>query len=257
LLCGIHPVAMPRQARLDAPGRLHHVMVRGLDRQLLFREDADREDFVARVAMLAASGAWQVYAWALLPNHLHLVVRTGAHPLARSMRSLLTGYAGAFNRRHKRTGHLVQNRYKSIIVEEEVYMLELVRYLHLNPVRALARFPWMGHSALLGAVPRPWQDTATILAQFGPTGRRPELQGCGGVSAGGPPWPPSAGAARPLSATSASWAVAPSWRPCARRCSRWGPRRGPSSPCLPSSPGFARRLASHRRPRSRGAAGGR
>lgn len=121
------------------------------------------------------------------------------------MPSLLTGYAGAFNRRHRRKGHRVQNRYKSIVVEEEVYMLELVRYLHLNPVRAqvvpdlraLARFPWTGHSALLGAVPRPWQDTTTILAQFGPTarrarrayqayvqagrpqGRRPELQGGG------------------------------------------------------------------------------
>lgn len=196
---------MPRQPRLDAPGTLHHVMVRGLDRQLLFRADADREDFVARVAKLAASGAWQVYAWALLPNHLHLLVRTGTRPLARTMRSLLTGYAGAFNRRHKRSGHLVQNRYKSIVVEEAPYMLELVRYLHLNPVRAqvvpdlraLARYPWAGHSTLLGAVPRPWQETATILAQFGPTtrrarrayrafvqaglpqGRRPELQGGG------------------------------------------------------------------------------
>jgi hypothetical protein len=121
------------------------------------------------------------------------------------MRSLLTGYAGAFNRRHKRVGHLFQNRYKSIVVEEEAYLLELVRYLHLNPVRAkvlpdlpaLDRSLWTGHSALLGTVPRAWQDTATILAQFGPTprrarrayrafvqdglpqGRRPELQGGG------------------------------------------------------------------------------
>lgn len=160
---------------------------------------------MARLAGLAASGAWRVYAWALLPNHLHLLVRTGARPLARAMRSLLTGYAGAFNRRHKRAGHLVQNRYKSIVVEDEPYLLELVRYLHLNPVRAqvisdlraLDRYPWTGHSALLGAVPRAWQDTATILAQFGPTaprarkaywafvraglprGHRPELQGGG------------------------------------------------------------------------------
>ena len=87
------------------------------------------------------------------------------------------GYAGAFNRRHKRVGHLFQNRYKSIVVEEEPYLLELVRYLHLNPVRAkvvpdcrrLDRFPWTGHSALLGTVPRAWQETASILAQFGPS----------------------------------------------------------------------------------------
>jgi hypothetical protein len=121
------------------------------------------------------------------------------------MRSLLTGYAGAFNRRHKRVGHLFQNRYKSIVVEEEPYLLELVRYLHLNPMRAkvapdlrrLAKYPWTGHSGLLGTVPRPWQDTQTILAQFGPTpsrarkayqafiadgipqGHRPDLQGGG------------------------------------------------------------------------------
>ena len=196
---------MPRQPRLDAPETLHHVMVRGIERTTLFREDADREDFVARLAALAEQGALIVYAWALLPNHAHLLVRTGHRPLARSMRSLLTGYAGAFNRRHQRAGHLFQNRYKSIVVETEAYLLELVRYLHLNPIRAkvlpdlrsLDRYPWTGHSALVGTVPRPWQETATILAQFGPTrrrarlayrtfvrdglsqGRRPELQGGG------------------------------------------------------------------------------
>ncbi len=196
---------MPRQPRLDAPETLHHVMVRGLERRAIFKDDADRDDFLVRLAALAEAGAWTVYAWALLPNHAHLLVRTGTRPLARSMRSLLTGYAGAFNRRHKRVGHLFQNRYKSIVVEAESYLLELVRYLHLNPVRiklvpdvrALDRSPWTGHSALLGRVPRPWQDTATILAQFGPTrrralrayrafvaagvsqGRRPELQGGG------------------------------------------------------------------------------
>jgi putative transposase len=196
---------MPRQPRLDAPNALHHVMVRGIERTALFRDETDRTDFVARLAALAEQGAWTVYAWALLPNHAHLLVRTGRRSLPRSMRSLLTGYAGAFNRRHRRGGHLFQNRYRSIVVEEEPYLLELVRYLHLNPLRAkltptlrtLDRFPWTGHSALLGTRPRPWQDTTTILAHFGPTrrralaayrafvaagipqGRRPELQGGG------------------------------------------------------------------------------
>jgi REP element-mobilizing transposase RayT len=180
-------------------------MGRGLDRQLTFRDDRDREDFIQRLTTLVEKGALTVYAWALLPNHFHLLVRTGVHPLPRSMRSLLTGYAGAFNRRHKRTGHLFQNRYKSIVVEEERYLLELVRYLHLNPLRrgmapdlrTLDRYPWSGHSALLGTVPRAWQETRTILARFGSTrsrarhgyrafvteglaqGRRAELQGGG------------------------------------------------------------------------------
>ena len=101
---------MPRQARLDAPGTLHHVMVRGIERTQIFRADADRADFVTRLAALAAQGAWTVYAWALLPNHAHLLVRTGQRPLPRSMRALLTGYAGAFNRHHHRVGHLFQNR---------------------------------------------------------------------------------------------------------------------------------------------------
>ncbi len=113
---------MPRQARLDAPGTLHHVMVRGIERTTVFRDDADRTDFVARLAQLATQGALTVYAWALLPNHAHVLLRTGPRPLARSMRSLLTGYAGAFNRRHKRVGHLFQNRYRSIVVEAEPYL---------------------------------------------------------------------------------------------------------------------------------------
>ncbi len=203
---------MPRGPRLDAPGTLHHVMVRGIERTTIFRDDTDRAEFLARLASGVERGAATVYAWALLPNHAHLLLRTGTRPLAQSMRSLLTGHAGAFNRRHKRVGHLFQNRYKSIVVEEEPYLLELVRYLHLNPLRAqvvpdlraLLRYPWSGHSALLGIVPRPWQETATILAQFGPTpqrarrayrafvaagvplGRRPEFRGGGLVrSAGG------------------------------------------------------------------------
>jgi len=196
---------MPRQARLDAPGVLHHVMVRGIERRAIFRDEVDRADFVARLAALVPATGLIVYAWALLPNHAHCLVRTGTRPLPRVMRSLLTGYAGAFNRRHHRIGHLFQNRYKSIVVEDDPYLLELVRYLHLNPIRAkvvsefraLDRYPWTGHSALLGTVPRPWQATGAILAQFGPSlrrartayrefvaaglaqGRRPELQGGG------------------------------------------------------------------------------
>lgn len=183
---------MPRGPRLDAPGVLHHVMARGLDRQTIFRDDRDRDDFVRRVAGLGAAGAVTVYAWALLPNHCHLLVRTGTRPLARSMRSLLTGYAGTFNRRHKRTGHLFQNRYKSIVVEEERYLLELVRYLHLNPLRAgvvpnlriLATYPYCGHAALCGTRQVPWQATAPVLGRFSRQARRAAAQYRAFVAAG-------------------------------------------------------------------------
>lgn len=183
---------MPRGPRLDAPGTLHHVMVRGIERRPIFRDDRDRADFVQRLATLAASGAIQIYSWALLPNHAHLLVRTGNRSLARSMRSLLTGYAGAFNRRHRRAGHLFQNRYKSTVVEEEPYLLELVRYLHLNPLRAgvvpdlqaLDRYPWSGHAALLGRRFQPWQATGAVLGHFARDARRARTQYRAFVAAG-------------------------------------------------------------------------
>ena len=94
-------------------------MVRGIERRAIFRDDRDRRDFITRLTALTQTQAWAVYAWALLPNHLHGLVRTGKRPLARAMGSLLAGYAGAFNRRHQRHGPFFQNRFKSIVVEEE------------------------------------------------------------------------------------------------------------------------------------------
>lgn len=195
---------MPRGPRLDASGALHHVMVRGIEGRPIFLTDADRKDLVDRIAAVVSATGCQILAWALLPNHFHLLVRTGPRPLSTFMRRVLTGYAGSFNRRHRRRGHLFQNRYKSILVEEEPYLLELVRYLHLNPLRAgivknlpeLDAFPWAGHSALLGRFARPWQAIREVLAQFGrgagarrryrsfvadgvAQGRRPDLQGGG------------------------------------------------------------------------------
>jgi REP element-mobilizing transposase RayT len=180
-------------------------MVRGIEGRSIFRDDRDRDDFVRRLGEVAIAKDLTIYAWALLPNHFHLLLRTGRTPLARAMRSLLTGYAGTFNRRHGRRGHLFQNRYKSIVVEEEPYLLELVRYIHLNPLRAkllpdlatLDRYPYAGHAALLGHQSCPWQATSAVLGTFAPRlrraraayrefaaagiahGRRPELQGGG------------------------------------------------------------------------------
>ncbi len=127
---------MPRQPRLGASGTLHHVMGRGIERVEIFRNRFDRQDFVDRLREICESGALVCYAWALMPNHFHLLVRTGRMPLSLSMRRLLTGYVVNFNRRHRRYGHLFQNRYKSIVCEEDPYLLELTRYIHLNPLRA-------------------------------------------------------------------------------------------------------------------------
>ena len=106
---------MPRQSRLDAPGTLHHVMGRGIEKTAIFRNEEDRKDFLNRIAVLCQGKAWKVYAYALMDNHFHLLIRTDRQSLSYCMKKLLTGYVVNFNRRHKRYGHLFQNRYKSII----------------------------------------------------------------------------------------------------------------------------------------------
>jgi putative transposase len=166
---------MPRTARLDAPGVLHHVMIRGIERRNIFRNNKDREDFLERLANLYPLMKTNCYAWAFLSNHAHFLFRTGQEPLSKLMRRLLTGYVIGFNRRHKRRGQLFQNRYKSIICQEETYFQELVRYIHLNPVRAgivqtldeLNSYKYCGHSVLMGKVKREWQDTDYVLGYFG------------------------------------------------------------------------------------------
>ncbi len=149
---------MPRQSRLDAPGLLQHIMARGIERRKIFLDDKDRESFLERFANILEETQTQCYAWALIPNHFHLLLRTGPTPLSKVMRRLMTGYAVTFNLRHRRSGHLFQNRYKSVVCEEDAYLLELIRYIHLNPLRAslvqnlqeLDKYPWTGHSTILG-----------------------------------------------------------------------------------------------------------
>ena len=149
---------MPRIARLDTPGLLHHIMIRGIERRRIFNDDKDRENFIERLSILLPETQSQCYAWALMTNHAHLLIRSGPSGISNLMRRLLTGYAVSYNRRHKRHGQLFQNRYKSVICQEDAYLLELVRYIHLNPLRAklvdnleqLNDYPYSGHSALMG-----------------------------------------------------------------------------------------------------------
>jgi len=180
-------------------------MVRGIDQSALFRDDEDRHGFLKKLGELIVISKSQVYAWTLMTNHVHILYKSGEKGISFVMRRLLTWYAIYFNRRYKRRGHLFENRYKSILCEEEQYLLELVRYIHLNPVRAglvstleeLDRYPWCGHSVLAGSMAMDWMNTEYVLAHFGDPlssarkkyhafvtdgfhqGRRPELTGGG------------------------------------------------------------------------------
>lgn len=166
---------MPRQARLDFPGTLHHVICRGIEKREIITDDKDKNNFVERMGSIADKTGTSVYAWALLTNHAHILLRSGLNGISDFMRKLLTGYAIVYNRRHSRHGYLFQNRYKSIICEEENYLLELVRYIHLNPIRAgmvktieeLDTYPYSGHSVIIGATIHKWQDRGYVLSQFG------------------------------------------------------------------------------------------
>jgi putative transposase len=166
---------MPRRSRIDAAGALHHVMVRGIERGAVFQNDTDRNHFLGRLKEILKDTKTICYAWALIPNHFHLLLRTGPVPISTVMRRLLTGYALWYNRKHCRHGHLFQNRFKSILCQENTYLLELVRYIHLNPIRArlvenlddLGRYAYCGHSVLMGEVNNPWQDTDWLLGMFG------------------------------------------------------------------------------------------
>ena len=196
---------MPRQARLDAPGTLHHVILRGIEKRRIVADDEDRQNFVTRLGDLAKETDTRINAWSLMTNHAHLLLRSGPSGLPRFMRRFLTGYAVTYNLRHLRHGHLFQNRYHSIVCDEEVYFRELTRYIHLNPLRAhlvsslseLEGYPWCGHSVLMGRITYDWQKRDEVLSWFGrregeaqkayrkyleegiAQGRRPELVGGG------------------------------------------------------------------------------
>lgn len=165
---------MPRTARLDLPDLLQHVIVRGVDRCDIFRDDQDRRRFLNSFSKLLVQTSTECLAWSLMTNHVHLLIRPRRTRLAPFMRRLLTGYAIYYNLRHKRSGHLFQNRYKSIVCDEDAYLLELVRYIHLNPLRArmvedlaaLDRYDWSGHSVVIGKQSLEGQVVDEVLLHF-------------------------------------------------------------------------------------------
>ncbi|MGH7819359.1 MAG: transposase [Candidatus Binatia bacterium] len=166
---------MPRELWLDALGEPHHVMARGIDGRAVFRDDRDRDELLQRLSDLVRNRRLSVYAWALMPNHFHLLARAAGLSLETPVGSLLAGFTAAFNRRHGCAGDLFENPYKSVVCRASRHFVELVRYIHLNPLRGglvrhvddLDDYPYTGHSALLAMVPRGWQSTEEVLARFG------------------------------------------------------------------------------------------
>lgn len=165
---------MTRRARIDFPGALNHIMVRGIERSDLFKDDTDREVFLKRFVSVLEETGTICYAFALMTNHFHLLLETVDASISIAMQKLLTGYAIDFNYRHQRSGKLYQNRFKSILCDKEEYLLELVRYIHLNPLRVglvptlnqLDNYPWTGHSVYMDRQQASWLESDEILSMF-------------------------------------------------------------------------------------------
>ena len=127
---------MARKPRIEFPGAFYHIIVRGNNRQKIFADDEDYKYFLGRLNHYKERFKFVLFAYVLMPNHIHLLLETGEVPLSRIMQSLQFTYTQKFNRRHKKVGHLFQGRYKAILCQKESYLLELIRYIVLNPVRA-------------------------------------------------------------------------------------------------------------------------
>jgi REP element-mobilizing transposase RayT len=141
----------------------------------IFRDDGDRVHFLTLFEKYSIRAAIRCYAWSLMPNHFHLVVRSSDRPLSSLMKPLNARYATYFNRKIQRRGYLFQDRFKSVATQDQLYLEEMIRYVHLNPVRAgicrnldaLDTYAWCGHAALMGTRSNRFQDTAAVLHRFG------------------------------------------------------------------------------------------
>ena len=155
-------------------------MVRGINKAVIFEDDQDKTRFLERLCRNITEGKCTVYAWVLMSNHVHILFKSGKEGISSVMRKLLTWYAQYYNRRHNRTGHLFENRYKSILCDEDEYLLTLLRYIHLNPLRAqivktiedLDSYLWSGHRTIIGKAKNSWMDAEYVLVQFGSTRRK-------------------------------------------------------------------------------------
>jgi REP element-mobilizing transposase RayT len=163
---------MARKPRVQFPGALYHIIGRGNQQQEIFLHDEDYSRYINYLSDYHHRFHFILYAFVLMPNHIHLMLETGEIPLSKIMQCLQLRYAQYYNRKYKKNGHLFQGRYKSIVCDRDTYLLELIRYLHLNPVRGgiVTRpgdYPWSSHQIYIGKKKAEWVDTEFILSQFG------------------------------------------------------------------------------------------
>jgi putative transposase len=166
---------MSRKPRIDFPGALYHVIARGNQKQDIFSNESDYETYLGYLSEYKTRFQFHLYAYALMKNHVHLLMEVGTTPLSRVMQSLQFRYSRHFNWKYKKVGHLFQGRYKAIICDKDSYLLELIRYIHLNPVRSElakdpAQYPWTSHSIYLGKDSNGLVEEDFILSQFGKDG---------------------------------------------------------------------------------------
>jgi putative transposase len=186
---------MTRPLRLEFPGAVYHVTACGDGREPIVLDDEDRQSFLDRLGQEVIQQGWRLYAFCLMGNHYHLLVETPEANLARGMQRLNGIYTQASNSRHHRVGHVLQGRYKAILVDRDAYLLELCRYVVLNPVRARlvedpAEWPWSSYAATAGEAPVPeWLAADAVLGLLqsdGVAARRSYVrfvaQGIGGPS---------------------------------------------------------------------------
>ncbi|EKD85329.1 MAG: hypothetical protein ACD_38C00042G0001 [uncultured bacterium] len=155
-------IIMPRTARITAPGLYYHIFNRGINRMVIFRKGADYLRFLQKLAVSRTRFDWIIYSYCLLPNHYHLQVKAREDHLAKILSSLQASHSGYFNRKYKRTGSVLQGRFRSIIVQKEPYHLQLSKYIHLNPVKAKlvnvpADYPYSSYSEIIGQPKHPYR----------------------------------------------------------------------------------------------------
>ena len=168
---------MARPPRIDVPGTLYHVIARGNQRRHIFRDETDYRRYTELLAHYQQRHGCALYAYALMPNHLHLVISPQRHSLAKSMQGLQQSFTQCFNTRHHSVGHCFQGRYKAILCDADSYLLELVRYIHLNPIRAgltdtLDSYPWSSHRLYRAGHDGDGVVVESVLQQFAPTRER-------------------------------------------------------------------------------------